>query len=251
MPQKHVLQIEKHEKVAEHVRRLTLSGNIAAKPGQFVQVEVSATHDPYLMRPISVHDNDAKHLSLLYRVAGRGTELLAKKNAGESLHVIGPLGNGFTLTERPSAVVIGGGIGAAPLYYLLNALRAVGKEVYFFFGAKSKEELFLLAEYQQLVTHFATATDDGSAGFHGLVTELAKPVMATQNAEIYACGPTPMLRAVSQIATAANRRSYVSLEAKMACGVGACLGCVVPVGDGYKRVCVDGPVFTGEEVFSQ
>lgn len=250
MPQKYVLQIEKHEKVAEHVRRLTLSGNIAAKPGQFVQVEVSATHDPYLMRPISVHANGASHLSLLYRVAGRGTELLAKKNVGESLQVVGPLGNGFTLTEQPAAVVIGGGIGAAPLYYLLKALRAAGKKVYFFFGAKSKEELFLLAEYQQLVTHFATATDDGSAGFHGLVTELAKPVIEAQHADVYACGPTPMLREVAQLAKAAKRGIYVSLEAKMACGVGACLGCVVPIGHGYKRVCVDGPVFPGVEVFS-
>lgn len=251
MAQKYGLQIEKQEKVAENIRRLTLSGNIAAKPGQFVQVEVSATHDPYLLRPISVHASGGNHISLLYRVAGRGTELLAKKNAGESLQVVGPLGNGFPVTQRPSAVVIGGGIGAAPLYYLLAALRNAGKEIFFFFGAKNKDELFLLKEYQQLATHFATATDDGSAGFHGLITELAKPVIEEQDADIYACGPILMLRAVSQIAKTANRQSYVSLEAKMACGVGACLGCVVPIGGGYKRVCVDGPVFRGEEVFSQ
>jgi dihydroorotate dehydrogenase electron transfer subunit len=251
MPQKLTLQIESNEEVTRNIRRLVLAGQTDARPGQFVQVHVSASYDPFLPRPISVHRCAPEHLSLLYRVAGRGTSLLAEKKSGETLRLFGPLGNGFTVSQQPVAVVLGGGIGAAPLFALLQLLREAGKQVFFFFGAKTKAELFLIEEYRHAADEFGIATDDGTAGFHGFVTQLAEPVLTAHDAAVYACGPEPMLREAARLARKYQRECHVSLEARMACGVGACLGCVVPTGrDGaYKRVCADGPVFTAEEAF--
>ncbi|EEG78197.1 dihydroorotate dehydrogenase electron transfer subunit [Dethiobacter alkaliphilus] len=251
MTKKMSLEIISHQQVGSQVRRLVLRGKTGARPGQFVQVAVGETHDPYLRRPISVHDCSEDSLTLLYRAAGRGTTLLSAKNAGDTVDIVGPLGNGFPHHKGP-AVVVAGGIGAAPLYYLLRSLREAGQDVYFFYGARTKDELVMQKDYENLVSEYAEATDDGSAGYHGFVTELAQKAIAQREAHVFACGPEGMLRQVSAIAARYNRTCYVSLEARMACGVGACLGCVVPVGTSgeYKRVCVDGPVFAGREVFA-
>lgn len=245
------LEIIKQETVAQGYRRLILAGGIAALPGQFVQLQVSETYDPLLRRPISVHDCTEEKLVLLYRIVGRGTALLAAKKAGEMLNLLGPLGRGYSLNDRPQAVVVAGGVGAAPLYYLLRALQQAGKQVSFFYGARNRAELFLCDEYKDLAENYYEATDDGSAGTRALVTELAVPALAGLDATVYACGPLPMLREVARLAKLYGRPCYVSLEAQLACGVGACLGCVVPVRgrEQYRRVCVDGPVFAAEEVF--
>ena len=250
MPKKFSLEIVKHEDVGSQVRRLVLQGETGAMPGQFVQVTVGDTHDPYLPRPISVHDCDKNSLTLLYRQAGRGTSLLGSKKIGDILNIVGPLGNGFPQAKGP-AVVVAGGIGAAPLYFLLRTLQKAGQKVFFFYGAKTKSELVLQHNYRALVTEFTVATDDGSDGHHGFVTDIARKTIATHNCDIYACGPEGMLRQVAGIAKEYKRNCHVSMEARMACGVGACLGCVISVGkEGqYQRVCVDGPVFAGEEVF--
>ena len=247
----HKLKIIKQELVAPGHRRLTLAGGINALAGQFVQVRVSETHDPFLRRPVSVHDDTGDRLVLLYRTVGRGTALLAAKNTGETLDLFGPLGSGFPLTDRPQAVVVAGGIGAAPLYYLLRTLKQAGKQVSFFYGARNKAELLLRDEYRALAANYSEATDDGSAGTRSLVTQLAAPAIASLDATVYACGPSPMLREVARLAACCGRSCYLSLEAQLACGVGACLGCVVPVRgqEKYRRVCVDGPVFAAGEVF--
>lgn len=245
------LEIIKQELVAPGHQRLTLAGEVAALAGQFVQVRVSETHDPFLRRPISVHDDTGDKLVLLYRTVGRGTALLAAKKAGETLDLFGPLGSGFPLTDRPQAVVVAGGVGAAPLYYLLRTLKQAGKQVSFYYGARNKAELLLRDEYSALVANYSEATDDGSAGNRALVTQLAASAIASADATVYACGPSPMLREVARLADYYGRSCYVSLEAQLACGVGACLGCVVPVRgrEKYARVCVDGPVFAAGEVF--
>ncbi|MBT9142650.1 MAG: Dihydroorotate dehydrogenase B (NAD(+)), electron transfer subunit [Dehalococcoidia bacterium] len=245
------LEIIKQESVAPGHQRLTLAKGINALAGQFVHVRVSETYDPFLRRPISVHDCTEGRLVLLYRTVGRGTELLAAKKAGETLDLLGPLGNSFPLTDRPQAVVVAGGIGAAPLYYLLRSLKQAGKQVSFFYGARNEAELILRDEYRALVANYSEATDDGSAGTRALVTHLAAPVIAGLDATVYACGPSPMLKEVARLADCYGRSCFVSLEAQLACGVGACLGCVVPVKgrEKYRRVCVDGPVFAAGEVF--
>lgn len=251
MSKMHMLEIIKQETVAPGYQRLTLAGEINALAGQFVQVRVSATYDPFLRRPISIHDAAEDRLVLLYRTAGRGTALLAAKKAGETLDLLGPLGNGFPLTDQKQAVVVAGGIGAAPLYYLLRTLKKAGKQVSFVYGARNKTELLLREEYRELAANYSEATDDGSAGSRALVTDLAAPIIAGLDATVYACGPLPMLREVARLADCFDRSCFVSLEAQLACGVGACLGCVVPVkgSEKYRRVCVDGPVFAAGEVF--
>lgn len=247
---KQAMEIVQQEKVGKDIYRLTLAGGLAAVPGQFVQVGVSSTADPLLKRPFSIHYCNGSRLVLLYQVTGRGTNLLAAKKEGEILEVTGPLGRGFPLPEEGRAVVVAGGMGAAPLYYLLHALKSAGRDVTFLYGARTAAALVLQEQYRSLVRHYAAATDDGSFGRQGPVTELLQEELSRRPGVVFACGPEPMLREAAAIAAGFNSRCFVSLEARMACGVGACLGCVIPGADGrYRRVCADGPVFAAEEVF--
>ncbi|NLP36043.1 MAG: dihydroorotate dehydrogenase electron transfer subunit [Firmicutes bacterium] len=249
--QKKKMEILEHEQLADDIFRLKLAGDIGARPGQFVQVGVASTLEPFLNRPFSVHNCTESSLTLLYRVVGRGTRLLAQRPKGAILSVVGPLGNGFPRTKKRQAVLVAGGIGVAPLYYLLHTLRAEGKDVSFLYGTKTAAEIVLENEFRSLVQEFHLTTEDGSAGKQGFVTELLPQVLAEKQADIFACGPSAMLRAVAKIATQMDLTCFVSLEAEMACGVGACLGCVVTGADGnYRRVCTDGPVFAAGEVFS-
>lgn len=265
MLQQHCLAITSHEQVAQGVFRLRLAGNLSALPGQFVQVAVSCNAslsasgtlppscDPLLRRPLSVQDCRPGELALLYRVAGRGTAQLAGRKPGGSVDVLGPLGRGFPLPAGRQAILVAGGIGAAPLFYLARTLHAEGKDVFFLFGARDQEGLYLAGELASVTAKLQLATEDGSAGYHGLVTDLLPPEQSYPAAPVFACGPTAMLRTVATLCREARRECFVSLESRMACGVGACLGCVVETSRGgqreYARVCVEGPVFRGEEVF--
>jgi dihydroorotate dehydrogenase electron transfer subunit len=144
-------------------------------------------------------------------------------------------------------------MGIAPLFFLTSELVSAGKTCHLFMGAKNKTELYLRDELIRLVPGLQVSTDDGSAGYHGFVTELAASAIAGMKAPVYACGPGPMLQETARMCTRYQRELFLSLEAYMACGVGACLGCTVTIHPGeethYRRVCVDGPVFRGEEVF--
>ncbi|NLM45845.1 MAG: dihydroorotate dehydrogenase electron transfer subunit [Firmicutes bacterium] len=252
MPKKQEMMLLRQEQVGEDIFRLTLQGEVAALPGQFVQVGVAPALDPYLLRPFSVHDCSPDTLTLLYRIAGRGTLLLSRRQPGEMLTVTGPLGRGFPAGKADRAVVVAGGMGAAPLLYLLRFLRAAGKDVAFFYGARTAAGLVLQDSYRSLADEYTAATEDGSAGKKGLVTQFVHPALSGKKADLYACGPLPMLRAVAALAKEAGADCYLSLEARMACGVGACLGCVIRGADGgWRRVCTDGPVFRAEEVFGR
>ncbi|NLN06218.1 MAG: dihydroorotate dehydrogenase electron transfer subunit [Firmicutes bacterium] len=252
MPKKQQLVISSQEQVGEAVFRLTLQGEVAALPGQFVQVGVAPALDPFLMRPFSVHDCSRDKLALLYRIAGRGTKLLARRQPGELLTVIGPLGKGFPVGKADRAVVVAGGMGVAPLLYLLRFLRGAGKDVAFFYGAKTAAGLVLQDTFRSLAGEYIAVTEDGSAGKKGFVTQFIRPALAGKKADLYACGPFSMLRAVAALAKDTGADCYLSLEARMACGVGACLGCVIRGADGcWRRVCTDGPVFRAEEVFGR
>ena len=224
----------------------------AARPGQFVMVRPAQAGavDPLLGRPISLLEASAESgdIALIFKVVGRGTGLLATRQPGESLTVLGPLGNGFSIPDTAQApALVGGGVGMPPLYLLAARSRRVGRRITLFYGGRSRDDLLLLPEWSALGVEVVLATDDGSAGQHGLVTA---PLQARVGEFDFlaACGPKPMLRAVQQLALAARLPGQLSLEARMACGVGACLGCVCATGAGTKRVCVDGPVFMLEEV---
>ncbi|MGI6225848.1 MAG: dihydroorotate dehydrogenase electron transfer subunit [Peptococcales bacterium] len=227
-----------------------------AVPGQFVMVKVSQNLDPFLKRPISLHriNKESGTIELLYQVIGKGTSNLSLMSQGE-LEIIGPLGNGFSWEENHKRVaLIGGGCGIAPLLALGEELVKQGKEVHVLLGAQTKEKLLNEVEFKKLGCHVQVATDDGSYGKKGFVTEIFKDLLLTTTLDqIYCCGPFPMTKDVIKITQENNIPCQVSLEERMACGVGACLGCVCETRSNegnlaYQRVCHDGPVFDGDEL---
>ena len=220
------------------------------RPGQFVNVRTDAP-DLLLRRPISIHDIDlsTRTLSLLVQVVGRGTHHLASLQAGDSVNLIGPLGTGFKMPERGGNVLlIGGGVGAAPMLYLGRTMHEAGAGVTFLMGARTSSELVRQDVYARWGDVHLT-TDDGTAGMKGLIT--AHDVLCKTFDAWYVCGPMPMMRAVAQMALARGVRCQVSLENRMACGIGACLCCVVRDVNGQHRcTCTEGPVFDASEIFS-
>ncbi|MEW6080296.1 MAG: dihydroorotate dehydrogenase electron transfer subunit [Bacillota bacterium] len=219
-----------------------------AVPGQFVHVLAGPTLDPCLRRPLSVAMVDGDIFTLLFGTKGAGTHLLAQVKHGKALGVMGPLGKGFPLVEE-DALLVAGGVGIAPLLFLADRLGHAGVRVRVVVGARTASELAGL-ELLEGCAQVMTATDDGSCGLRGTAVDLAVPEMKQKPPQaVYACGPEPMMRGVSQAARALGLPCWVSLEARMGCGVGACLGCVVDSRDGYLRVCADGPVFNAEGVF--
>jgi dihydroorotate dehydrogenase electron transfer subunit len=234
-------------------------------PGQFVSIRLNDKLEPLLRRPFSIHRVSGSAIEIFYELVGEGSLILSRKKAGESLNIIGPLGNGFNLT--PSApgfkpVLVAGGMGVAPLLFLAEKLKA--HQTLILLGAKTKAQILCEREFSGLGGQVKIATDDGSKGFKGKVTDLLKhllfppkagpPLAETVNSQqstIYACGPRPMLKEVSRISRDYNLAAEISLEEHMACGIGACLGCVVNTSEGFKRVCKEGPVFDAEEVIWQ
>lgn len=242
-----------------------------AEPGQFLHIRCGDSTDPLLRRPISIHRvrRDQGLLYIFYRVTGRGTTLLATKRAGEEIDVLGPLGKGFELPGPGERVaVVGGGIGAAPLFFLVDEITAdmhnderkettARQWVDFYLGAATGSLLPPGDSLPDRVARVHLATDDGSAGYHGTVTGLLQQHLDHRAPidRIYACGPLPMLRAVGELAKNKSIFCQVSLEERMGCGVGACLSCACKIkntaGEGftYKHACSDGPVFNSGEVW--
>ncbi len=219
-----------------------------ARPGQFLMVRAAGySLDPLLPRPLGVHDIDSDLVKILIEPVGRGTMSLASLRVGDRLSVLGPLGNGFSLTGAGPALIVGGGIGAAPLTLLARALAERGRHTECLLGFKTRgqavaAELFRNADVEVF-------TEDGSMGSEGLISEpLPECLRRMEAAEIFACGPDPMLAAVARTARDCGASAQVSVAAHMACGVGACQGCVIKTRDGYRRACSDGPVFPAEEI---
>jgi len=215
-------------------------------PGQFVNIKVSDTNGVFLRRPISVCDVEGALLTLFIKPVGKGSRRLTASQPGECFDVLLPLGNHFTEFEGTGPhLLIGGGVGIAPLLYLGRKLREHGKEPVFLLGGASASDLELVPEFSRFGNVYAT-TIDGSAGTRGVVTDHA--VMQQPAAGIYCCGPTPMMKAVAEIAHKNGTPMLTSLENRMACGLGACLCCVENTKDGHRCVCTDGPVFNINEL---
>ncbi len=211
-------------------------------PGQFVEVKVDNTPSVYLRRPISINDVDykANTMSLIIKNVGDGTNALSKRSKGEKINILLPLGNGYTLIEKGKALLVGGGVGIAPLLYLGKKLCSNGVDVAFLLGFKVKSDMIDLSDYEAVGNVFIT-TEDGSVGVKGFVTNHS--CIKEHYDMMYVCGPTPMMKNVAKEAIATGTECEVSLENMMACGLGACLGCVTQTKEGHKCVCSDGPVF--------
>lgn len=217
----------------------------AALPGQFVHVKCG--HSRMLRRPISICDVEGNSMRLVFEVRGEGTEWLSHRKAGDTLDVLGPLGNGFDLTGD-KLLLVGGGIGLPPMLYCAKACKG---EAHVVAGFRSQDRAMLSADFAKTAETFAVTSDDGSIGAHGFVDALVKETLDKEKGftSILACGPKLMLRSIVKAAGEFGVPVQVSMEERMACGVGACLGCAVQMADGtMKHVCKDGPVFDSREV---
>ncbi|MDR1936450.1 MAG: dihydroorotate dehydrogenase electron transfer subunit [Candidatus Accumulibacter sp.] len=249
--------------------RLTAPREFAcARPGQFVMARIGGGIDPLLRRPLAVFNLGAQAsaegpqawFEMLYRVVGKGTGLLSTLREGDAIDILGPLGKGFDLgggdEDGGEKLLVGGGIGLAPLHLLARELVKRRSPVRLFAGGRARDDLLCLAEFEGLGVECHCATEDGSFGVRGLVTAaLDRHLDALEGkATLYACGPDGMLRALARIAAERSLPCQVSLEAHMACGVGACLGCVAagrrhsPQTPDYRCICTEGPVFEASEL---
>lgn len=252
------------------------AGFAKPEPGQFLHVRIEDSFDPLLRRPLSIHDvawqarsrsGQKRHiLKILYEIVGKGTALLAEKRPLAQIDVLGPLGRGFDLKKinRSRCVyIVAGGMGVAPLFFLAKTIRegqkGKGPKIVVLIGGRNKDHIIREKEFKDLGCEVHVATEDGSKGIKGRVTELLKTLLPASGAAgspedpqgppvICACGPKAMLSVVAGFAQQKGLAAQVSLEEFMGCGLGACLGCVIRTVSGYRRICQDGPVFDASEV---
>ncbi len=251
-------EIITHREIAPDHRRMVLHApEIAAeaRAGQFCMLEVREGFCPFLRRPMSIERIFDDSVSILYKIVGQGTRLLAGLQTGSVLNVQGPLGNGFPIpAEEVRAILVGGGIGVAPLPGLAETLVArTGLAPEVVLAARTEAHLLCEQELSQMGCPVTLATDDGSAGFHGFADKCLRRLEPDADTVVYSCGPTVMMRAVHTVCVEAGARCYASLEAEMACGDGVCMGCVVETNTEHEfgkmaRVCREGPVFDTRDI---
>lgn len=229
-----------------------------AKPGNFVEIRVNNDIEPFLRRPISIYnmEKDSGILEFIFQVKGKGTTILSQKREGEFIDIVGPLGSGtFKYTEYQNLGIIGGGIGVFPLYELAKCAKEDGKNINTYLGFRNKDLVVTENEFKNVSNQLTITTDDGSYSQKGFaINFLKKDIEAGKIDCIFACGPLPMLKAVRQLALDKNIPCQISLEEKMACGLGVCLGCAVKTAKStsenpeYWHVCKAGPVFNAKDV---
>lgn len=237
-----IFEITENRMIAKNTYLMILKGDVSdiTASGQFINIKLDGF---YLRRPISVCDVNADTVTIIYKVVGKGTEVMAKMQAGESLDVLTGLGNGYDLSksgDRP--VLLGGGAGVPPMYMLCKKLIAEGKKPVVILGFNSKDEVFFEDEFKALGAEVVVTTADGNYGKKGFVTDAMKNMDYTY---FYTCGPEPMLKAIDKVATTSGQLSF---EERMGCGFGACMGCSCKTKYGNKRICKDGPVLEREEI---
>ena len=252
--------VSKMEVAAGHFQMGVLCPHIARNtaPGQFIQVCVNGSlYDPLLSRPFAVYQTKGDVSDILFKVVGKGTSLLAEKCVGDTVDIIGPLGNCFPIDDGfERTMLIAGGMGIAALMSLAEAVK--DRQIAALIGVSTQSKIVGREDLLALGAEVHVATEDGTAGHKGTVSELMEDVILNKKCSIagcriFACGPNPMLKAIAQLAAKYEMPAYVSLEERMACGVGACLGCVCQVvspeeDTQYKTVCADGPVFDAQEI---
>lgn len=270
-------KILSNEEVEQGYFRLSLStsSDIEAMPGQFLMLRVSSATDPLLCRPFGFHSILSKNrFEILYKIIGRGTDIMSRLATGTDVQFFGPLGKGFYITRKiKNATIVAGGIGVAPMVYLAESVRKKNKEaeINVFIGGKTKRDVLCVNEFEKIGAVIHINTEDGSLGEKGLITDLLQRYIKRPDKKstvLYSCGPEPMLKEVADIAERYDIPCQVSLEGVLACGVGACRGCAVKVkGQGsraksqkkqstvhspqfteYKMICKDGPVFDAREI---
>ena len=245
-------KVIEHREIGAGYRYLVFAApKMAAElqPGQFVHVKVPALETSTLRRPFSVFDAENGHVTILYKTVGRGTAALNAAKPGDEINVLGPLGHGFPLKCDGVPLLVGGGYGVAPLHFLAKRLKGCK----LFIGGRTAADLLAIDRFKALGVEVFTATNDGSAGTKGLVTdplddELAKLREKGEAFELFACGPDPMLKAIAMRATGTGAKGWISMDRHMICGVGACYACIQKTVRGNSRCCIEGPVFAAEDL---
>ncbi len=242
-----IVEIASNQKINSEYWKLTFASKNLSKqvlPGQFMNVQIEDQSDPFLRRPFSYYRVSGQKIEILYEILGRCTEILTKKKKGETLKILGPLGKPFSQKIKgKKRVLVAGGIGVPPLVYLAEE----EKTDFLLVGCHTKAEALPKSELRKVKAKVMYATEDGSLGVKGFVTVALEKLVKEEdpkNLFIQTCGPFPMMSAVMKIARAYGVEGEASMEEMMACGVGACLGCMTLTTDGYKTSCVDGPVFS-------
>lgn len=242
-----MMTIVSKKELVKDVYEMVLEGEAASfiqAPGQFINIKINDSLQPYLRRPMSICDYDDHHMKMIFKVVGEGTKILSQKEIGEKLDCLMGLGNGFVDLDVQKAVVIGGGLGVPPMYKLAKDLVARGVEVKAILGFNSYNDVFYKEEFEKICPTFIT-TMDGSLGLKGTVIDALK-VHQIEFDKYYTCGPEKMLDA---LVSSYPQNGYLSFEARMGCGFGACMGCSCQVKTKpYKRICVEGPVLESSEV---
>ena len=235
-----LFEIKSNEQIAKNVYRMQLGGDTTGiLPGQFVNIRVEGQ---FLRRPISVCNIADGILTIIYKVVGVGTEAMSHLPIGTRLDVLTVLGNGYDLSKAgDKPLLVGGGVGVPPMYMLARQLREAGKAVRVILGFNTKDEVFYEEEFRALGCDVTVTTVDGSHGTKGFVTN----ALDGKQSYYYTCGPLPMIKALIQ---AAGTNGEVSMEERMGCGFGACMGCTIQTTQGPKRVCKEGPVFAASEL---
>jgi dihydroorotate dehydrogenase electron transfer subunit len=238
------------EKIAESTYALDIDCGemIDAVPGQFANI-YTGRKDLLLPRPLGIYSNDGGVLRFVFKVLGEGTEFLSTKKSNDEITIIAPLGNGFPpLPENARVALVSGGMGLVPLSFLVHFYAGKSTNFTLLAGFRTKSEIWGLEQLKTLKTDVYAATDDGSFGIKGTSVDLLEN-SAQKFDVIYACGPKPMLEATAKVARKKNKECFVSLEERMGCGFGVCVGCTCKTLHGYKKVCADGPVFNSQEIF--
>lgn len=261
MPKQIFTELVKKEKLLEGLYKFSVDAKEIvelAKPGNFIEIRINENLDPFLRRPISIYNMDKEKgiLEFIFQVKGKGTELLAKKKEGDLIDIIGPLGSGtFKFEGKKNIAIIGGGIGIFPLYELAKQAQNSGIETHTYLGFRNKALVTLEDEFEAVSSKLTITTDDGSYSQKGFAINFLSEDMKNKKLDgIYACGPLPMLKAVKKLAEENNIPCQISLEEKMGCGLGVCLGCAVKTAASladkpeYVHVCKAGPVFDSKLV---
>lgn len=261
MPKQVFAKLVKKEKLLDGLYKFSLETKEIVdivKPGNFIEIRINENLDPFLRRPISIYniEKEKSIIEIIFQVKGKGTELLSKKQEGDFIDIIGPLGNGvFKFEKHKNIAVIGGGIGIFPLYELTKEAKELNLNIDTYIGFRNKELVVLEKEFENTSNNLTITTDDGSYKNKGFAIDYLKENLKTKKVDcIYTCGPLPMIKAVKALAEENNIECQISLEEKMGCGLGVCLGCAVKTAESskedpqYVHVCKDGPVFESKSV---
>lgn len=234
------VKIYKNYPIGDGIYRMILKGKFKGIPGQFYMLR-GWDKEPILWRPISINYINEDEIWFLYKVFGVGTNILKNLKENDEIELNGPLGNGFNIENEGKIAIVAGGIGIAPMEYLLKYLNK--ENVHLYIGYK--DEAYLLDEVKDRAEKVVVSTENGEKGYKGYITD---NLILKEYDAIYCCGPEIMMNKVLKMALEEDKKIYVSLEKRMACGVGACLGCAVWTKNGVKRACKEGPVFIGSEL---